>query len=153
MSGLCSCVGCELPVHAKGMCHLHYRQVLRASRPRENQCACGCGGLALRLFVSGHNTRLMPAEEQARRGRLNDGSAQRDRGEQKTYRKVGRRHEHRTVAERLLSRALLPGEVVHHKDHNKRNNAAENLEVVTRAEHLRLHLPDMMVKRKAKHGY
>lgn len=33
------------------------------------------------------------------------------------------------VAERMLGRKLKPGEVVHHIDGNKRNNAPENLMV------------------------
>lgn len=39
-------------------------------------------------------------------------------------------YEHRLVAERMLGRRLLPGEVVHHRDGDKTNNAPENLEVL-----------------------
>ena len=46
---------------------------------------------------------------------------------------------HRVVAEEMLGRALLPGEIVHHKDGDKWNNAPENLEVMTQAEHARIH--------------
>jgi len=37
--------------------------------------------------------------------------------------------EHRLVMERLLGRALQPGENVHHKDGNRQNNTPENLEL------------------------
>lgn len=47
--------------------------------------------------------------------------------------------EHRLVMEASLGRHLLPHEVVHHKDHNKLNNSADNLEVSTQAQHLRKH--------------
>lgn len=57
----------------------------------------------------------------------------------KTYGKWHGRHEHRVVAEALLGRPLLPGEIVHHIDHNKRNNAPDNLLVMTQSEHARLH--------------
>ena len=57
----------------------------------------------------------------------------------KTYKKVRGRHEHRIVAERMLGRKLLRDEHVHHIDGNKRNNTPSNLQVLTSAEHLRLH--------------
>lgn len=56
-----------------------------------------------------------------------------------SYLKVDSRHEHRTVAENKLGRKLLTGEIVHHKDGDKWNNSPDNLEVVTQAEHMRLH--------------
>lgn len=63
-----------------------------------------------------------------------------DRGEGKSYRKYYGRHEHRVVAEQKLGRPLQPGEIVHHEDRNKRNNADGNLQVLpSRAEHSRIH--------------
>jgi hypothetical protein len=56
-----------------------------------------------------------------------------------TYRKLHCRHEHRVVAEQKLGRALVPGEIVHHIDGNRHNNAPENLEVMTQSQHARLH--------------
>lgn len=56
------------------------------------------------------------------------------------YRKLYGRHEHRVVAEEMLGRPLAKGEVVHHKDGNKRNNDPKNLEVMTQSEHARLHI-------------
>ena len=46
-----------------------------------------------------------------------------------TYKKNGRRHQHRVVAETVLGRALKPFEVVHHIDGNKHNNVPKNLAV------------------------
>lgn len=66
-------------------------------------------------------------------------AAQRGRGEGKTYRKLNGRHEHRVVAEAVIGRPLVKGEVVHHKDGNHLNNAPENLEVMTQREHMREH--------------
>lgn len=48
----------------------------------------------------------------------------------------GYAYEHRLVAEKKLGRRLLPGEQVHHVDHDKLNNAEGNLEVLpSRAHH------------------
>lgn len=46
---------------------------------------------------------------------------------------------HRVVVENYLGRVLNATEVVHHKDHNKRNNVIENLEVLDSKEHNRKH--------------
>lgn len=67
------------------------------------------------------------------------GDLQRGRGEGKTYTKLYGRHEHRVVMEQKLGRELLPGEIVHHIDHNKKNNHPDNLMVMTQSEHARLH--------------
>jgi len=134
--GACHCGGV---IHARGLCHRHYRAAL-ALRRRTKLCACGCGEFARRRFVVGHHTRLLTSEEQARRSSFNDGSALRDSGAGHWYRKVSGRHEHRRVMEEKLGRKLLSSEIVHHKDENKRNNHPDNLELMTRAEHIRHHL-------------
>ncbi len=56
------------------------------------------------------------------------------------YAKLYGENEHRRVAAKMLGRDLLPGEVVHHIDGNKRNNTPENLMVFSsQAEHARYH--------------
>jgi hypothetical protein len=47
--------------------------------------------------------------------------------------------QHRWVMEQHLGRKLTPGEEIHHIDENPANNAIENLMVVSRGEHQRLH--------------
>ena len=47
--------------------------------------------------------------------------------------------EHRLVATEKIGRKLLPNEVVHHKDHNRKNNDPSNLAVMTKTEHDALH--------------
>lgn len=79
-------------------------------------------------------TRMTPAtREKLRAARLGS-------GEGKSYKKTYGRHTHRVVAEQKIGRPLRPGEIVHHKDGNKRNNAAENLEVLdSQSTHVQQH--------------
>lgn len=86
------------------------------------------------------NQRLNPTRmTQETRAKLRD--ARLDSGEGRTYAKTYGRHTHRVVAEQILGRSLLPGEVVHHIDGNKRNNAPENIMVFSsQAEHARYHM-------------
>jgi len=46
---------------------------------------------------------------------------------------------HRVVIENHLGRVLKRSEVVHHKNHNKKDNRVENLEVLDASEHCRRH--------------
>ena len=62
-------------------------------------------------------------------------------GEGRSYTKHYGKHEHRIVAEQILGRKLLPGEVVHHIDGNKRNNTPENILILkSQSEHAKLHV-------------
>lgn len=53
--------------------------------------------------------------------------------------KTGYVYVHIIVAEEKIGRLLKDGEVVHHKDENKFNNNPENLEVLTKFQHSKLH--------------
>ena len=56
---------------------------------------------------------------------------------------------YRQLVERKLSRILTSDEEVHHIDGNHLNNTTENLLVVSRSEHMKIHA---MQKRRDKHG-
>lgn len=137
---LCTVEGCERPFLAKGYCSRHYQLLVQKPRSAVNDCGCGCGEKTKFTFKWGHHTRLFTSEEQSRRGQMNDGSWKRDTGTADWYRKVRGRHEHRRVMEAILGRPLLPNEIVHHKDRNKKNNDPSNLELMTRADHMKHHL-------------
>lgn len=56
--------------------------------------------------------------------------------------------EHRLVAENKIGRYLYKNEHVHHINHDKLDNRPENLMVMTKSEHMRLH---MIERNKRKH--
>ncbi|MFD2659464.1 HNH endonuclease [Paenibacillus thailandensis] len=61
-------------------------------------------------------------------------------GKGKSYPKLFGRHLHRVVAEIKIGRKLMPGEVVHHENENKRNPSPENLRVfASQSEHAAWH--------------
>lgn len=58
----------------------------------------------------------------------------------------GRLLEHVLVMSVQLGRGLRPDEIVHHRDHDKRNNSLDNLELLTRGEHSRKHALEDVIK-------
>lgn len=96
-----------------------------------------CGMHARRVDRYGDPNYKTPESVRIQNNRL----AQPNLGKAKksTYKKYFGRHEHRVVAERMIGRKLKPGEIVHHIDHNKHNNSPSNLQIMTQADHARLH--------------
>lgn len=57
---------------------------------------------------------------------------------------------HVLIAEQHIGRRLHPNEVVHHIDGDKRNNSLSNLQVMTRADHARIHALENLKNRRRK---
>lgn len=70
----------------------------------------------------------------------------------KPYKKVtvnGRQlMEHRAIMAKILGRDILPDEVVHHKDGNKLNNSPENLTVIKKSDHSKIHCAGLIARRR-----
>lgn len=58
--------------------------------------------------------------------------------------------EHRYIMECHLGRKLSSNEVIHHKDNNRQNNCLDNLELMTRSEHAKLHSKDRILSDETK---
>lgn len=47
--------------------------------------------------------------------------------------------EHRYIMAKALNRPLTRKDLIHHRDHDRTNNALENLELTNRSDHMRSH--------------
>lgn len=96
-----------------------------------------------RTFTEGHKAALKASA--IRRGELTavgfslkpNGYFEHTRGEHKG------RLVHDVIMEKIIGRRLLPGECVHHKDENKQNNSVDNLRLMTRSDHTKLHRTEL----------
>lgn len=124
--GICSVDGCEKNVSAVQLCSMHYQRLKRTGD-------VGPVGLLDRSGANNANWR----------------GGRRRGGHEGRYWMVytpdhpdavlGAVLEHRLVMEQHLGRQLTTDEVVHHINHDTLDNRIENLEVMTQAEHCRVH--------------
>jgi len=60
--------------------------------------------------------------------------------------------EHVMIMELIIGRAILPNECVHHINGIRSDNRIENLQLMSRSSHSKLHGPHVSMKRKRIHG-
>jgi hypothetical protein len=108
----------------------------------ENRCHCGCGGKTNtdqrgepRKFLQGHNSKLKVSE-----GWI-------DQGHRFISVNGKRIAEHRHVVEQREGRKLGSDEIIHHVDGDPLNNQSDNLVILTRSEHMRLHMAGRRVRK------
>lgn len=131
-------------------------------------CECGCGEAAPiatgtdatrgyvkgkpRRFINGHQMR---AREGARNNRYNSGLHIPPDGRAIVCGRDGSLSPFaRVLMEAHVSRELTSNEVVHHVNGDRSDDRIENLQVLTRAEHLALHRPevDAGIRMKVRRG-
>lgn len=88
--------------------------------------------------------------EGLRRAQRKRAAQVRGTGKKSPYVKRDGRHEHRVTVEQTIGRKLSSEEIVHHRDHNPRNNDPKNLELTNRAEHSRYHSSAYWAERRSR---
>lgn len=107
----------------------------RINRPHGNFCDKDCLG----LYRSNHLISEKAANYKTG-ARENNGYIEVEARWHPSKSKKGYVSLHRLIAEARAGRFLNPGEIVHHVDHDKKNNHWNNLQIMTQSAHARIHL-------------
>lgn len=103
-----------------------------------NECACGCGSLVNHRWSRGHHRKGVPPTNKIGMT-IGHGYRFIYLPHHPDANNKGYVREHRLVAEQMLGRRLRKDEVVHHVNEDKSDNRQENLELLLKRTHDRLH--------------
>lgn len=147
----CSIDECDRPCVGHGYCRKHYNRWYRYGDPTitkktyRQEATCSVDNCANPSWAKGfcqNHYALMRRNGEPVRTKIFVGIYIKDGYR---YVHVGYRHyepEHRVVMERFLGRKLTPEEHIHHIDGDTLNNSPSNLQIVSRSEHLKIHIQD-----------
>lgn len=148
-SPLPNCAQCGKPLqrHSRKYCSRACNSVAQRARVMRACAACGaqyslCRGRAILPTARFCSTRCKAIALRGANAPTWKGGTTRDGKDGYRLVNVGpntQRLEHRVIMERHLGRALTRDEVVHHINEDKGDNRIENLAVMTRSEHMRMH--------------
>lgn len=158
----CEFCGVEFPVTSahrqKRFCSISCSRRPRPMPPKKPCVQCGAEFQPTRKYPQqrfcGHRCQWLDRGGEAYNGEIaratiaQRAEVLRGRGEGKSYPKLNGRHAHRVIAEKVIGRPLVKGEIVHHIDENRLNYSAENLEVLaSQSEHMKIHAAIKRAKR------
>lgn len=124
----------------------------------KHQCMCGCGEFVTPTIARFYRNRSLRFVDRHQNRGVNHPHYKGGVVRAKGYVWILQRNHPRTtprgyvkrcwlVAEQKIGRFLRPDEVVHHIDHNKLNDAPNNLAVISRVEHAKHHYGERTVDR------
>lgn len=136
-----------------------YQRYRFKRKGRDVFCSKNCAHKHLSLIRRGENNpfygkKQSPAHIEKFKKAVTKTGASFSNGYLRLNPKVGVREKpipyHRFIMEKYIGRKLLSNEVVHHIDKNILNNSIDNLLLLTKSEHTRLHNAEPNRKRRSK---
>lgn len=135
------CNTCKIEF-AKPLCEIRRGMI-------KHYCCNKCRGIALGKYNRERNP-MNTSEAWNSYRRIKAREKNLGKGKGKAFTKILGRHSHMVIAEEFLGRQLTKDEAVHHIDGNKLNNNYDNLMVMSKSDHAKLHANEIKFGKFAK---